>query len=65
MTRGDVTTSWHEETTRGRVVFRIQTESTGKVSAMVTAGVEHKPELLGFGDESYIVSYVVQKGLRS
>jgi hypothetical protein len=35
------------------------------VSAMVIAGVEHKPELLGFGDESYIVSYVVQKGLRS
>ena len=42
-TRGNVTTSWHDETTPGQrderqnnlVVFRVQTESTDKVAAMV------------------------------
>ena len=42
-TRGDGTTSWHDKTTPGRrnewrhnlVVFRVQTELTGEVAAMV------------------------------
>jgi hypothetical protein len=33
------------------VVFGLQTESTGKVAAMVVARIEHKPEGLGIGDE--------------
>ncbi len=33
------------------VVVRLQTESTGKVAAIVIAHIEHKPEGLGFGDE--------------
>jgi hypothetical protein len=33
------------------VVIRLQTESTGKVAAMVIACIERKPEGLGFGDE--------------
>ena len=43
MTSGNATTSWHNETALGRcdkrlhnlIVFRVQTESTGKVAAMV------------------------------
>jgi hypothetical protein len=43
MTRGNARTSWHDKRTPGRrderrhnlVVFRVQTESTGKVAAMV------------------------------
>ena len=50
--RGDATTSWQDKVTRGRrderqhnlVVFRVQTESTGKVAAMVVAQIERKPE---------------------
>jgi len=48
MTRGYATTSWHDKVTRGRhnerrhnlVVFRVQTESTDKVAAMVMACIE-------------------------
>ena len=51
-TRGYATTSWHDEVMRGwcderrhnLVVFRVQTESTGKVAAMVAARIEQKPE---------------------
>ena len=47
-----VTTSWHNEVTRGRhderqhnlIVFWVQTESTGKVAAMVIARIEQNPE---------------------
>jgi hypothetical protein len=56
MTRGYATTSWHDEVTEGRrnerrhnlVVFRVQTESTGKVAAMVVARIERKPEIFVF-----------------
>jgi len=47
------------------ILFWVQTESIGEVAAMVIARVEHKPERLGFGDESYVVSYVGKKDLRS
>ncbi len=33
------------------VVIGLQTESNGKVAAMVVARIEHKPEGLGVGDE--------------
>ncbi len=33
------------------VVVQLQTESTGKVAAVVIARIECKPEGLGFGDE--------------
>jgi hypothetical protein len=33
------------------VVIGLQTESTGKVTAMVVAPIEHKPEGLGIKDE--------------
>jgi hypothetical protein len=73
MTRGNATTSWHDEVTRGRrderqhnlVVLQVQTESTDKVTAMVVARIERKPEQLCTGDEFKEVGYVVQKGLRS
>ena len=34
------------------ILFRVQTELIGEVAALVIACVEHKPERLGFGDES-------------
>ncbi len=73
-TRGDGTTSWHNETTRGQrdekrhnliLVVRLQTESIGEVAAMVIARIECKPELLCVGDESQHLSNVVQNGLRT
>jgi hypothetical protein len=47
------------------VVIGLQTESTGKVAAMVVARIEHKLERLGIGDECWVVSNVVQNGLRT
>ncbi len=38
-------------------------EAISKVKAMVIACIEGKPEGLGVGDESYILSNVVQNGL--
>jgi hypothetical protein len=72
-TRGNATTSWHDEVTRGwcnkrrhnLVVLQVQTESTDKVTAMVVARIEQKPERLCTGDEFQEVGYVVKKGLRS
>jgi hypothetical protein len=66
-TRGYATTSWHNEVTRGRcgerrhnlVVFRVQTESTGKVVAMVVACIERKPEGWGPREENEEVGNVV------
>ena len=71
-TSGYATTSWHNEVTRGQhnerrnnlVIFRLQTESTDKVVAMVIAHIECKPERLCIGDESQHLSNVVQNGLR-
>jgi hypothetical protein len=73
MTRGDATTSWHDETTPGQrnerrhnfVVFPLQTESIGKVAAMVIARIKCKPERLCVGDELQHLSDVVQNGLRT
>ena len=47
-TRGDATTSWHDKTTPGRrderrhnlIVFRVQTEATGQVTAMAVARIK-------------------------
>ena len=66
-TRGYATTSWHDEVTRGWrderrhnfVVFRVQTESTDKVVAMVVARIEQKPEGWGPGEENEEISNVV------
>jgi hypothetical protein len=66
-TRGYATTSWHNEVMRGRrderqhnlVVFRVQTESTGKVAAMVVARIELTPEGWGTGGENEDVGNVV------
>ena len=66
-TRGDATTSWHDEVTRGRhnerqlnlIVFRVQTESTGKGAAMVVARIEQKPKGWGTGEENEEVGNVV------
>jgi hypothetical protein len=52
-------------TEKNLVVFRVQTELIGKVAAMVIAHTEHKPEQLCIGEESWVVSDVVQKRLRS
>ena len=65
--RGHATTSWHDEVTRGRrderrhnlVVFRVQTESTGKVAAMVVAHIELKLEGWFTGGENEEVGNVV------
>ena len=43
----------------------LQTESTGKVAAMVVARIERNPEQLCVEDESQVVSDVVQKGVRT
>ena len=59
-TRDYATTSWHNKVTRGQhnerrhnfVVFRVQTESTDKVAAMVVACIEQKPEGWGPGEEN-------------
>jgi hypothetical protein len=72
-TRGNATTSWHDEVTRGRcderrhnlVVFPVQMESNGKVVAMVVAHIERKPDFFFIWDESQVVSDVVQKGIRT
>jgi hypothetical protein len=73
-TRGYATTSWHYEVMRGwcderrhnLVVFRVQMESTGQVTAMVVAHIiDRKPERLCAGNEFQEVGYVVQKGLRA
>jgi hypothetical protein len=72
-TRGDATTSWHDEKTPGRpderqhnlIVVRLESESIGEVAAMVIARIECKPERLRVGDEFQEVGYVVQKGLRA
>jgi hypothetical protein len=53
--------------TRGRrdkrrhnlVVFQVQTESTGKVAAMVVARIDQKPEGWGTGEENEVVGNVV------
>ena len=66
-TRGYATTSWHDKVTRGRcnerqhnlIVFRVQTESTDKVVAMVVARIEQKPEGWGPGEENEEVGNVV------
>ena len=50
-TRGYATTSWHDKVMKGwhdkrrhnLVVFQVQTESTGKVAAMVVARTEQQP----------------------
>ncbi len=47
------------------VLFLVQTESIGKVTAVVVARIERKPVGLGVGDKLYEVGDVVQKGLRS
>ena len=47
------------------VLFGVQTEVTGQVTAMVVACIEQKPERLCAGDELHEVGYVVQKGLRA
>jgi hypothetical protein len=47
------------------IVIGLQMESTGKVAAMAVAPIEHKPEGLGVGDECWVVSDVVQYGLRT
>jgi len=39
-----VTRGWRDERRHNFVVFRVQTESTGKVVAMVVARIERKPE---------------------
>ena len=73
-TTGDATTSWHDKTTPGLrderqhslIVFRVHTESTGEVAAMVMLVLSvNTPERLGVGDELQVVSDVVQKDLRS
>jgi len=54
-TRGYATTSWHDKVMKGwhdkrrhnLVVFQVQTESTGKVAAMVVARTEQKPHEWG------------------
>ena len=56
MTRCYATTSWHNKVPGGQcnerrhnlVVFWVQTESTGKVAAMVVARIERKPEIFVF-----------------
>ncbi len=40
-------------------------ESTGEMAAMVVACIERKPEGLGIGDESQVLSNVVQNGLKT
>jgi hypothetical protein len=66
--------SLSDKTMRGRrierghnlVVIWLQTESTGEVTAMVIACIEHKPEQqLRVEDESQVVSNEVQKGIRT
>ena len=47
------------------ILFRVQTEVTGQVTAMVIARIERKPERLCAGDEFKEVGCVVQKGHRS
>jgi len=46
-------------------VIRLQTESIGKVAAMVIACIKRKPEQLCVGDELQHLSDVVQNGLRT
>ena len=54
-------TSWRNKRTRGQrderqhnlIVFRVQSESTGKVAAMAVAGIEQKSEGWGAGEEAH------------
>jgi hypothetical protein len=50
---------------KGLILFWVQTESTGKVAAMVIARIKREPEGLRAGEESYVVGHVDQKGVRS
>ncbi len=45
------------------VVIWLQTEVMGEVKAMAIARIECKPEGLGVGDESSVLSNIVQNGL--
>ena len=59
--------SWHNELMRGwrderqhnLVVFWAQTESSGKVAAVVVACIERKPSGWGTGEENEEVSNVL------
>ena len=47
------------------IFVRLQTDAIGKVAAMVIACIERKPEQFCVGDESQVVSNVVQNELRA